>query len=105
MEYRRTAFASVCEKGKLYTIKILYDIVGFLNAKNDKEKNYCACHCTFAREVILSKEENVPSDWCYCSAGFAKFPFEMILGKKLNVKVLSSALDGDGLCRFEIDLE
>ena len=72
--------------------------------KNDREKNYYACHCTFAREAILNDEENVPSDWCYCSAGFAKFPFEVILDKELSVKVLNSALDGDGFCRFEIDL-
>lgn len=52
----------------------------------------------------FKQRRNVPSDWFYCSAGFAKFPFEVILEKELSVKVLSSALDGDGLCRFEIDL-
>jgi hypothetical protein len=97
---------SAVKKGyKLYVTKIPYDTVGFLNAKSDKEKNYYACHCTFAREAILSDKENVPSDWCYCSAGFAKFPFEVILGRELNVRLLNSALDGDGFCRFEIDLE
>ncbi len=96
---------SAVKKGnKLYVTKIPYDTVGFLNAENDIQKNYSACHCTFAREAILSGDVDIPSDWCYCSAGFAKFPFEQILGRELNVKVLNTALDGDGFCRFEIDL-
>ena len=96
---------SAVKKGnKLYVTKIPYDTVGFLKAKSDKEKNYYACHCTFARESIINESEDIPSEWCYCSAGFAKFPFEVILGRELKVKVLKSALDGDGICRFEIDL-
>jgi hypothetical protein len=97
---------SAVKKGnKLYVTKIPYDTVGFLNAENDTQKNYYACHCTLAREAILKEDTNIPSDWCYCSAGYAKFPFEQILDNELNVKVLNTALDGDGFCRFEIDLE
>ena len=96
---------SAVKKGnKLYVTKIPYDTVSYLNAETDAQRNYYACHCTFAREAILSGNTEIPSDWCYCSAGFAKFPFEQILGRELNVKVINSALDGDGLCRFEIDL-
>ena len=96
---------SAAEKdGKLYVTKIPYDTPAYLAAKTDKEKNYYACHCPFAREAIISGRDAVPSDWCYCSAGFTKFPFEIILGRELDVKVINSALDGDGFCRFEIDL-
>ncbi len=96
--------SAVEKDGKLYVTKIPYDTPAYLAAKTDKEKNYYACHCTFAREAILSGQDAVSPDWCYCSAGFAKFPFEVILGRKLDVKVINSALDGDGFCRFEIDL-
>jgi hypothetical protein len=96
--------SAVEKDGKLYVTKIPYDPAAYLTAKTDKEKNYYACHCTFAREAIMSGHDAVNSDWCYCSAGFGKFPFEVILGRELDVKVINSALDGDGFCRFEIDL-
>lgn len=97
---------SAVKKGNhLYVTKIPYDTVSYLKAESDKEKNYYACHCSFAREAIVTDEDNVNEDWCYCSAGFAKYPFEVILDRKLNVKVLKTALGGDGLCRFKISLE
>ena len=92
------------EGNKLYVTKIPYDIVHYLKETDKKKRNYYACHCTFARESIMSDEENVDSQWCYCSAGFAKFPFEVIFDRELDIKLLKSALDYDDICRFEIDL-
>ena len=92
------------EGNKLYVTKIPYDIVNYLKETDKKKKNYYACHCTFARESIMSDEKNVDSEWCYCSAGFAKFPFEVIFDRELDIKLLKSALDYDDICRFEIDL-
>jgi len=89
---------------KLYVTKIPYDVVKYLQETDAKKKSYYACHCPFARESVMSLNETVDSEWCYCSAGFAKYPFEIILGRELNVRLLESALDGHGICRFEIDL-
>nr|HPJ21389.1 hypothetical protein [Clostridia bacterium] len=59
----------------------------------------------FARERILDESrENVDAEGCYCSAGYAKFPFEVILGEELEVEMLDSALKGDPVCRFAITL-
>lgn len=91
------------ENNKLYVTKIPYDTSNFLKAEDSVHKRYYSCHCPFARESIL-KGKVVSGNWCYCSAGFAKFPFEIILGKSLKVKVIESALFGDELCRFEIEL-
>lgn len=96
--------SAVKKDDKLYVTKIPYDTVSFIEASDPKMKCYHACHCPFAREAILNENIDIPSDWCYCSAGFAKFPFEIILEKELSVKVLSSALKGDDICRFEISL-
>jgi hypothetical protein len=90
---------------KLYITKIPYDTKAFVEAGNDLEKRYYACHCPFARENVLTEKSDIDSDWCYCSAGFAKFPFEVILDQELEVKVLESALAGDMLCRFEVSLD
>jgi len=89
---------------KLYSMKIPYDIEAYLNAKTDEEKAYYLCHCPFARESVRNDKVNISKNWCYCSAGYAKFQFDIIFEKELPVKVLKSALNLDGACRFEIDL-
>lgn len=96
--------SGVIEDDKLYITKIPYDINRFLRAEDDTWKRYYACHCSFVRENILAGKEDIPKEWCYCSGGFAKFPFETILGQELAIKLLQTPLDGDLLCRFEIDL-
>ncbi len=92
------------EGNKLYVTKIPFDVVNYLKETDSEKKCYYACHCPFARESIMSDKENVDSEWCYCSAGFAKSPFEIILDRELDIKLLKSALDGDLICRFEIDM-
>lgn len=96
--------SGVIENEKLYITKIPYEINNFLNETDDKLKRYYACHCSFVRENILNENEHIPKEWCYCSAGFAKFPFEILLNQELDVKLLKSPIDGDFTCRFEIDL-
>lgn len=96
---------SAVKKGsKLYVTKIPFDTPNYLTEQDPKKKRYYACHCPFARESILPGEVNVSENWCYCSAGFAKFPYEVILDRELDVKLLKSPLKGDMVCRFEIDL-
>jgi len=96
--------SAVLENEKLYITKIPYDTVSYLNATTDKDKKYHGCHCPFAREAIKAGNMDISSRFCYCSAGFAKFPFEVILDQELKIKVLKSLLNGDDICRFEIDL-
>jgi len=96
--------SGVIQDEKLYVTKIPYDINNFLNAENDTLKRYYACHCTFVRENIKNKTANIPKEWCNCSGGFAKFPFEIILDQSLDITLLNTPLDGDHFCRFSIDL-
>ncbi len=88
----------------LYVTKIPYDAVRYIQEEDPREKAYYACHCPFARESIRQNTGTISANWCYCSGGFEKFPFEVILGKELKVKVLQSALNLDPVCRFEISL-
>jgi hypothetical protein len=84
--------SGVLNDNKLYITKIPYDTLSFINAKELKTKQYFACHCGFAREAILQENIKISKNWCYCSAGFAKFPFEVILDQTLQVKCIKSAL-------------
>jgi len=92
------------ENGKLYVTKIPYDTLAYINAEDDTFKKYYGCHCPFVREAIKAGNESISERFCYCSGGFAKFPFEVILDQKLKVKVLDSILGKSDFCRFEIDL-
>ena len=89
---------------KLYVTKIPYDTANFLKATSTEMQNYYVCHCPFVRKSLLNDVMNIPPEWCYCSAGFAKFPFEVILDRELDITLLETPLKGDRLCRFEIDL-
>ena len=90
---------------KIYVTKIPFDGINYLATSDPILKSYYACHCPFARERILDEgKNNVDGDWCYCSGGFAKFPFEVIFGEELEVELLQSALKGDPVCRFAITL-
>jgi hypothetical protein len=96
--------SAVLENDKLYITKIPYDTVSYLAATDEVTRKYMGCHCPFAREAI--KEGNkLDERFCYCSAGFAKFPFEVILGQDLKIKTLETILGGSDICRFEIDLK
>lgn len=96
--------SGVLQDDKLYITKIPYDINQYVKTEDDLLKRYHACHCSFVKEGIKAGDSDIPKEWCYCSAGFAKFPFETILGQELPVTLLETPLDGDPICRFEIDL-
>ena len=89
---------------KLYLTKIPYDTVSYLSAIDYIDRQYYACHCPFVREAIKLGTPKIDHRFCYCSAGFEKFPFEVIFNTKLEVKVLESILEGSDICRFEVDL-
>ena len=97
--------SGVVKEDKLYVTKIPYEITNYLQEEDSKLKRYYACHCSFVRENILSDTENIPKEWCNCSAGFAKYPYEQIFDQELDVTLLKTPLDGDYICRFVIDLK
>jgi hypothetical protein len=67
-------------------------------------KRYFACHCPLAKDAILKEKCGISSNWCYCSAGFAKFPFEVVFGQPLEAELLESVLNGGSICRFSIKM-
>jgi len=92
------------ENDTLYITKIPYDTKAYLEAKDSVTRRYYACHCPFARETIRLKQDVVDPHWCSCSAGFHKYPYEILFDRKLKIRCLSNALEEDTLCKFAIDL-
>lgn len=87
----------------LYMTKIPYDPDTYLKSEDPVQRRYLACHCPLAREAIPTQTPIDPR-WCYCSGGFEKYPFEIILNRPLSVKVIESVLGGAETCRFEVQL-
>ncbi|UCE45512.1 MAG: hypothetical protein JSU93_01055 [Methanobacteriota archaeon] len=89
-------------KGEIiYETKIPYMAREYLREKDETMRRYYYCHCPWVREAIRTGHRISPT-FCYCSAGYHKKPWEVILGKPLKAEVLSSVLKGDDLCRFAI---
>lgn len=89
----------------VYVTKIPFRARMWLEEKDPLMRRYLYCHCPWARESILSEEGAVPSEFCRCSAGFHKKPWEAALGRPVKCEVLESVLAGDDRCRFRIHLE
>lgn len=96
--------SGVLKDDALYITKIPYDTNAYIKAESDQMRSYHACHCPFAKASILEKGIHIDANWCYCSAGFTKLPFEVALNQELPIECISTALKGDPLCRFKIDL-
>lgn len=89
----------------LFITKIPYDVEAYLKTEDPIEKSYNACHCPFVKEGIGKHKNHISDTWCNCSAGFTKFPFEVLFNTELKTTVLENAIRGDLLCRFSVSLE
>lgn len=94
----------VREGDKIYFTKIPYDPDAYLRETDPLMKRYHACHCTLARATILTGEPEISPEWCYCSAGYGKTPYDVIFGEETEVEMLENALAGDPRCRFAVKI-
>lgn len=95
--------APVREGNKLYIMAFPYNIIEHLHATDEKMKRYHACHCPFAKESILA-DKTVSATMCNCSLGHVMNFVEAFLDRPLEGRVLSSALNGDTACRYEVTI-
>ena len=87
----------------IHETKIPFMAREYLRETDETMKRYYYCHCPWVREAIRTGCRISPT-FCYCSAGYHKKPWEVILGKPLKAEVLSSVLKGDDICRFAIHI-
>ncbi len=88
---------------KLYIKQIPYDFEEYIAETDPVKRRYHFCHCHLARKSILEGDP-VPSEFCHCSGGYLKQPYDHIFGEELEVEVLQSAMAGDDECRFAVKL-
>jgi hypothetical protein len=88
----------------IYHTKIPYMVQEYLEETDEKMKRYYACHCAWARESILDDVVDVSTNFCHCSGGFTKMPWEAALDQPLEYEMVKSVLKGDDECSFIIHL-
>lgn len=89
---------------RIYLTKIPYAPKQYLKEKDSTLKRYYACHCPLARSAIRDRKTKISPMFCYCSGGFEKLGFDVILGEPVEAELLESALKGDMRCRFAIKI-
>lgn len=101
VEDNQEIMGGVRKGGIIYETKVPYMAREYLREKDNKMKRYYACHCPWVRESILSGPKVSP-DFCYCSAGYHKRPWDVVFDESVRVDVLETVLKGDTVCRFAI---
>ena len=87
----------------IYETKIPYMTKKYLHEKDEKLKRYYACHCAWVREAIKSGLKISPN-FCYCSAGYHKRPWDIIFDQPIKADVIETVLKGDLVCRFALHI-
>jgi hypothetical protein len=106
LEYVRntpTCQNGVREGDIIYVTKIPYMAKKYLREKDPKKKRYYYCHCPWVREAIKS-DTKISPNFCYCSAGFEKRPWDVIFDQPVKADVIESVLKGDFVCKFAIHI-
>jgi len=104
LEYVRntpTCQNGVREGDLIYVTKIPYMAKKYLREKDPIKKRYYYCHCAWVREAIKTNLKISPN-FCYCSAGFEKRPWDVIFDQPVKADVIETVLKGDLVCKFAI---
>jgi len=107
LEYVRNT--PTCQNGVrkgniIYVTKIPYMAKKYLREKDQRKKRYYYCHCPWVREAIKSGNIGISPNFCYCSAGFEKRPWDVIFDRPAKADVIQSVLKGDLVCEFAIHI-
>ena len=93
----------VREGNIIYVTKIPYMAKRYLQEKDPKKKRYYYCHCPWVREAIKS-DVKISPNFCFCSAGFEKRPWDVIFDQSVKADVVETVLKGGLICKFAIHI-
>jgi len=87
-------------------IKNLNETIGnqeYFKLKGDIiEAKFNKCYCHIGVQVA---EEKLPKTYCYCSLGWLKDLFKVLLEKDVKVDMLQTIVSGGNACEFVIHLD
>jgi len=100
-----TMGAGVRDNNKIIITKVPYQIKRFLTADSDPMRRYYWCYCPWVRGAIKDgTEQEISRNFCYCSGGYFKLYWDEIFDQAINVEPLQTALWGDMVCKFAIEI-
>ena len=101
----KTIAQGLREGNIIYVCKLPYQTREFLDAKDDKMKNFYLCYCPWIRGALKNgTEKEITKDFCHCSAGWYKLYWDQIFGQSIKVEPIKTARNGDMECKFAIHL-
>ncbi|MFW9905233.1 MAG: hypothetical protein ACFFFH_12915 [Candidatus Thorarchaeota archaeon] len=100
-----TMGAGVRNENKIIITKVPYQIKRFLTAESNHMKRYYWCYCPWVRGAIKNgTEREISPNFCYCSGGYFKLYWDELFDQSLKVEPLETALWGDMVCKFAIEI-
>ena len=72
-------------------------------ATDPVEKRYHACFCPLVRDAIRNGE-SVSRTFCHCSGGWYAQEWEIVFGRKPEVQLVRTMLEGEDLCLFAVKI-
>jgi hypothetical protein len=72
-------------------------------ATDPAEKRYQACFCPLVRDAIRDGKA-VSRTFCHCSGGWYAQEWEIVFGRKPEVRLVQTMLEGADACRFAVKI-
>ncbi len=72
-------------------------------ATDPAEKRYQACFCPLVRDAIRDGKA-VSRSFCHCSGGWYAQEWEIVFGRKPEVRLVQTMLEGADACRFAVKI-
>jgi len=72
-------------------------------ATDPVEKRYQSCYCPLVRDAIRSGKD-VSRSFCHCSGGWYVQEWEIVFGRKPEVLLVQTMLEGADACRFAVKI-
>ena len=93
------------EGNKIISAKLPYQTKKHIQAKDKRMKGFYSCYCPWIRGAIKNgTDQELFSDFCYCSAGYTKKFWDVIFDQPTNVEPIETPLTGGLLCKFAVHI-
>jgi hypothetical protein len=105
VENTPTISPGIREGDKIIQTKVPFQIKAMLATENPQLKRYYVCYCPWVRGAIKDGTENeISTNFCYCSAGFTKKYWDFVFGQPVTVQPIETALTGALHCKFAVQI-
>ena len=93
------------EGDKIITSKMPYQTKMHVQTNDKRMKGFYSCYCPWVRGAIKNAtDQEIPSYFCNCSAGYTKKYWDVIFNQPATVELVETPLTGGLLCTFAVQI-